>query len=112
MLQSHPLVRQATVIAVKDEIREEEVYACVVTNSVAGSEKIAKDLFNFCVEKLSYFKAPGYIWFTNEIPKSGTQKIQKYLIFKSECDPREVKGVFDFRDLKTRKSNTRKAAGI
>lgn len=112
VLQSHPLVRQATVIAVKDEIREEEVYACVVTNSMAGSEKIAKDLFNFCVEKLSYFKAPGYIWFTNEIPKSGTQKVQKYLIFKSECDPREVKGVFDFRDLKTRKANARKMSGI
>ncbi|SFC52373.1 crotonobetaine/carnitine-CoA ligase [Polaromonas sp. OV174] len=112
VLQSHPLVRQATVIAVKDEIREEEVYACIVLKSIVGNESIAKELFVFCVDQLSYFKAPGYIWFTNEIPKSGTQKVQKYLIFKTDSDPREAKGVFDFRSLKTRNANARQAIEI
>ncbi len=107
VLQSHPLVRQATVIAVKDEVREEEVYACVVLASERGCEAVANQLFAFCAEQLSYYKAPGYIWFTDQIPKSGTQKVQKYLIFKSDCDPRDAEGVFDFRRLKTRRAGAR-----
>lgn len=110
VLQSHPLVAQATVIAVKDEVREEEVYACVVLHSGTGDEDIAKQLFAFCIDQLSYYKVPGYIWFTDKIPTSGTQKVQKYLIFNSDCDPRQVEGVFDFRKLKTRRVSEKQIA--
>lgn len=102
MLQDHPLVKQATVIAVDDEVREEEVYACVVLKSGAGDVDTARSLFLHCMQHLSYYKAPAYIWFTDRIPVSGTQKIQKYLIFKDDVDPRKIDGVFDFRKLKRR----------
>jgi len=103
-LQSHPLVQQAVVIAVKDEIREEEVYACIVLTKETDRQQAATELFEFCMNQLSYYKAPGYIWFTHDVPKSGTQKVQKHLIFKNDCDPRDAAGVFDFRAKKIRRA--------
>lgn len=117
LLLLHPKVRQAAVMAVEDEIREAEVLACVVlkdenstkalnisTLSDEDRDTIAQDLFDFCFEQLAYYKAPGWLWLTNDIPTTGTQKIQKHLIFPTETDPRTLKGMIDLRDRKRRSS--------
>jgi len=116
LLLLHPRVRQVAVMAAPDEIREAEVLACVVlkddndpsvaldVSTLADNEKddLANDLFNFCFERLAYYKAPGWIWFTNEIPTTGTQKIQKHRIFPSGQDPRSQPGMIDLRGRKRR----------
>jgi len=101
ILQSHDAVAQVAVIAVKDEVREEEVMACIVP--MAGidlTESLARDIFEFTNEKMAYYKPPGWLLFLDTLPTTGTQKIQKTQIFSADTDPRAQEGIFDFRSLK------------
>ena len=103
-LQSHPLVRQVTVLSVRDDMREEEVLACVVladTQTPRGPET-ARVLFEYCNAHLAYYKAPGWMWFSDKLPTTGTQKIQKHEIFPAGSDPRTLEGMVDLRSLKKR----------
>ncbi len=106
LLLTHPDVLQVAVMAVKDEVREEEVLACVVLkaadNAKLGGKPEAEALFQYCYERLAYFKAPGWIWFAAELPTTGTQKLQKHMIFAGVADPRGVAGMLDFRGQKKR----------
>ncbi|WP_408593911.1 AMP-binding protein [Limnohabitans sp.] len=107
VLQSHPLVAQAAVLAVKDEVREEEVLACVVLKSgvavpQSADDVLVGDLFAHCDASLAYYKAPGWLWFTDEIPTTGTQKVQKHQLFAADSDPRVAAGMMDLRSWKKR----------
>ena len=106
LLQTHPRVQQAAVLAVPDEVREEEVLACIVLKaSVVGDDmhlRVARELFDFCHATLAYYKAPGYVWITDSIPATGTQKIQKDAIFPNDADPRKLAGMIDLCHLKKR----------
>ena len=62
--QEHENVAQAAIVAVPDEIREEEVLACVVPlPGVEVAEAFAHELIDWCLTRLAYFKAPGYLIF-------------------------------------------------
>ncbi|WP_137895295.1 AMP-binding protein [Ramlibacter sp. 2FC] len=107
LLQTHPLVRQVAVLAVKDELREEEVLACVALNGPAPADPAsrlatAQALFDFCNSQLAYHKVPGWFWITDAIPATATQKIQKHSIFAPGTDPRELPGMVDLRARKKR----------
>ena len=102
LLATHADVAQVAVMAVRDEVREEEVLACIVTRSGAGGPETARALFQFCNARLAYYKAPGWVWFATELPTTGTQKIQKRLIFPDNSDPREAEGMIDLRQMKKR----------
>jgi len=102
LLLTHPDVRQAAVLAVPDEVREEEVLACVVLNKDRPPQEAAAALFAWCFERLAYFKAPGWIYFTDALPTTGTQKIQKHQIFARGTDPRTMPGMVDLRHAKKR----------
>ena len=100
------IVSKIACIAVKDDIREEEVMACVVLeDGKKESKEVAEILFNHALEKMAYFKAPGYILFMDDLPVTGTQKVVKNKIFEPDIDPRNLTGVFNFTHLKKRKSN-------
>ncbi|MDQ8727485.1 AMP-binding protein [Bradyrhizobium sp. LHD-71] len=101
-LQAHAAVKQVAVLAVPDETREEEVLACVVLHDDREREAKADVLFRHCYAQLAYFKAPGWIYFTDTLPTTGTQKIQKHQIFPGGADPRALSGMFDLRARKTR----------
>jgi crotonobetaine/carnitine-CoA ligase len=101
-LQAHPLVAQVAVLAVPDEIREEEVFACIVLADNAAREDAAETLFAHCHAALAYFKAPGWMLFVDTLPTTGTQKIQKHQIFGEGIDPRQSRGVVDLRHWKKR----------
>ena len=99
-------VSKIACIAVKDDIREEEVMACVVLeDGKKESKEVAEILFNHALEKMAYFKAPGYILFMDDLPVTGTQKVVKHKIFEPDTDPRNLTGVFNFTHLKKRKPN-------
>jgi acyl-CoA synthetase (AMP-forming)/AMP-acid ligase II len=102
-LQAHEAVAQVAVLAVPDEIREEEVMACVVPMpGVAADRALAEDLAGWCRERLAYFKAPGWLLFLPTLPTTGTQKVQKTQIFPRGEDPRRRAGIFDLRERKKR----------
>nr|WP_315496064.1 hypothetical protein [uncultured Rhodoferax sp.] len=102
LLLTHPLVANAAVMALPDDVREEEVLACVVLKQDAETADTARALFDFCHQQLAYYKAPGWLWFAPEIPTTGTQKIQKHRIFPEGSDPRTLPGMHDLRAFKKR----------
>lgn len=103
VLQSHAAVAQVAVLAVPDEIREEEVMACILPMpGMAGDAGLADQLFAWCNERLAYFKAPGWLLFVDSLPTTGTQKVQKTKIFAGNEDPRQRPGAIDLRARKKR----------
>ncbi len=103
LLQAHPCVKQVAVLAAPDPIREEEVLACIVLHEgIAGGASVAEELFGHCFERLAYYKAPGWIYFADSLPTTGTQKIQKHQIFPAGSDFLKLPGMFDFRPRKRR----------
>ena len=101
----HPDVMQAAVIGVPDNLREEEVFACIVVMpDVNSDETTAKTLFDWCMERLAYYKAPGYVLFRESLPTTGTQKVQKALIFEPDTDPTSESGCVDLRSVKRRRN--------
>ncbi len=103
-LQAHAAVAQVAVVAVPDEVREEEVMACVVAMpGTVADGALAADLVGWCLDRLAYFKAPGWVLFVDRLPTTGTQKVQKTLIFPRGEDPRRRPGAVDLRDRKRRR---------
>jgi crotonobetaine/carnitine-CoA ligase len=103
VLQAHQAVAQVAVLPVPDELREEEVLACVVP--MPGAEAgpaLAEALFEHCNARLAYFKAPGWVLFLDRLPTTGTQKVQKTRIFSTGEDPRRRPGIVDLRARKRR----------
>ena len=103
-LQAHESVAQVAVLAVPDEIREEEVMACVMPMAgVKGARALAEALQDWCLSRLAYFKAPGFLLFVESLPTTGTQKVQKTQIFPRGEDPRQRPGALDLRERKKRR---------
>ena len=103
-LQAHDAVAQVAVLAVPDEVREEEVMACVVAMAgVAADQALGEDLQDWCLTRLAYFKAPGFVLFVDALPTTGTQKVQKTQIFPRGEDPRQRPGALDLRERKKRR---------
>jgi acyl-CoA synthetase (AMP-forming)/AMP-acid ligase II len=102
VLLTHPDVQQVAVMAVKDELRDEEVLACVVLKRVRAEKEAATALFQHCNERRAYYKAPGWIHIVQSLPTTGTQKIQKHSIYPAGSDPRGLPDIIDMRALKRR----------
>ena len=100
-LAAHPAVARVVVMAVPDEMRDEEVLAVVVPSAgVAANAVTAQDLVTFCLGELAYYKAPAWVAFFEELPATATNKVQKNRIFAPGADPRLQ--AFDCRPLKKR----------
>lgn len=104
-LAVHPKVKQAAVLAVPDALREEEVMACIVVqDGTDAGAMLAQELFSFCLERLAYFKVPGWWLFKDALPLTTSQRVHKIQIFAAGTDPRDQPGVIDFRSLKKAKT--------
>jgi crotonobetaine/carnitine-CoA ligase len=57
---------------------------------------------DWCLARLAYFKAPGWILFVERLPTTGTQKVQKARIVPRGEDPRQRPGAIDLRERKRR----------
>jgi acyl-CoA synthetase (AMP-forming)/AMP-acid ligase II len=75
VLQQHPVVKEAAVIGVEDQLWGEKVAAAVVLsqNKVCTEQQ----LMEFCRERLAAFKCPRSVIFTRELPINAAQKIMK-----------------------------------
>jgi crotonobetaine/carnitine-CoA ligase len=103
VLQAHEDVGQVAVLAVPDELRDEEVMACVVTMPGVGRDAAtAERLVRWCLDRLAYYKAPGWFLFVDSLPTTGTQKVQKAQIFPPGTDARREAGALDVRGMKKR----------
>ncbi len=73
-------VKASAVAATPDEVRGDEVLACIVTHqrlSAPQREALARRIVEHTLSRLAYFKAPGYVAFVDELPLTASQKIQR-----------------------------------
>lgn len=81
VLLQHPLIGAAAVAAVPDPVRGDEVMACVIAPDVAATtearEAAAADIVQWCLSRLAYYKAPGYVGFVQALPLTTSQKVQR-----------------------------------
>lgn len=75
LLYTHPAVREAAVVGVKDERHGEEVVAAVSLK--AGTQATADQLREFVKEQVAAYKYPREVWIFDELPKGPTGKILK-----------------------------------
>lgn len=80
VLVQHPGVAAVGVCAVPDDVRGDEVMACIVPRTAvdaASLESFARDVMEFSLQRLAYFKAPGYVALCEALPLTPTEKIQR-----------------------------------
>jgi crotonobetaine/carnitine-CoA ligase len=75
IVNDHPLVAESAAVGVPSELGEEEVMVVVVPK---GEELDYAELVEFCRERMADFMVPRYIQLTTELPKTATQRVQKF----------------------------------
>jgi len=77
-LLSHPAVQEAAVVGLPDEKWGEAPHAFIILR--AGASVTAEELREFVRSKLAHFKVPKVFNVVDELPKTATGKIQKYVL--------------------------------
>jgi fatty-acyl-CoA synthase len=75
VISSHPGVREVTVFGIPDEVYGESVCAVVVKKK--GHELDQEEIINFCSSRISSYKKPKRVEFTDELPKNPSGKVIK-----------------------------------
>ncbi|MFK7730422.1 MAG: AMP-binding protein [Pseudomonadales bacterium] len=102
-LSLNPAIAEALVSAVPDEMRGDEVAACVIpVEGQAGGEALANTIVRDCLERLAYFKVPGYVMFVDELPKTASNKPKRADVKKLAREGVAAGQAFDTRALKKR----------
>lgn len=102
-LSSMPMVRLCAVVPVEDELRGEEVMACIVLeDGIPASRDTAEAIFAAARDSLAYFKVPGYIAFLEELPLTSSEKLQRGTLKQLCTELCEAGDVFDLRGRKRR----------
>ncbi len=78
VLQRHPAVQEVAIVGFPHERWGETPHAFVVLKE--GSRADERELREFARANLAHFKAPHGVTFVNELPKTATGKIQKYIL--------------------------------
>jgi fatty-acyl-CoA synthase len=78
VLLRHPSVQEAAVVGLPDEKWGEAPHAFVILKP--GQSASSDELREFTRERLAHFKAPHTVTFVDELPKTATGKIQKYVL--------------------------------
>ena len=80
VLMTHPAVWQAVAFPVEHSQLGEDIHAAVILRE--GSVVSERQLRDFALKRLAYFKVPAKILFVKEIPKGPTGKLQRSLLAK------------------------------
>jgi fatty-acyl-CoA synthase len=78
VLLRHPAVQEAAVVGMPDDRWGEAPHAFVILKP--GASATPEELREFARDRLARFKAPHSVTFVDELPKTSTGKIQKYVL--------------------------------
>ncbi len=78
VLLRHPAVAEVAIVGLPHERWGEAPYAFVVLRD--GSQATEQELIDFTRDRLAHFKAPHGVSFVDELPKTATGKIQKFVL--------------------------------
>jgi len=73
---SHPKVLECACFGVPSELGEDDVMACIV--SKPGMSLSPQEILSFCEKRMAYFMIPRYVEFVESLPKTPTERIEKY----------------------------------
>ncbi|XP_043693900.1 2-methylpropanoate--CoA ligase CCL4-like [Telopea speciosissima] len=80
VLYSNPAVHEAAVVARPDEFWGETPCAFVTLKTSESKKPSEKEIIEFCRAKLPHYMVPKTVIFIDELPKTSTGKIQKFML--------------------------------
>ena len=84
-IEAHPDVLACAVFGVPSDMTEEEVMACVVRRP--GAPLTHEALAAHCTAAMARFMVPRYIRFVAELPKTPTDKVEKFRLHQQGVTP-------------------------
>jgi long-chain acyl-CoA synthetase len=78
VLYQHADIREVAVYGLPDPVKGEKVAIAAVLRE--GAELTAEGLIQYCRDRLAVYKAPEFVQFVRELPKSATGKILKRVL--------------------------------
>lgn len=78
VVNAHPAVVESAAYGVPSELGEDDVMIAVVAQP--GGELEIEDLVAHCEEQLAHFAVPRYIRICDELPKTPSQRVQKFVL--------------------------------
>ena len=77
VLKSHPKIKEAGVIGIRDPRVGENIKAVVVLETEARGKLSEEEVAKYCQERLAHYKVPKIIEFRGEIPKTDIGKVSR-----------------------------------
>ena len=75
MVEKHPAVAICAAFGVPSELAEDEVMIWVKPQE--GAEIDLQELMRFCGDNMAHFMVPRYVDVVDDIPRTGTLRVQK-----------------------------------
>jgi crotonobetaine/carnitine-CoA ligase len=85
-VNAHPNVLESAAVAVASEVGEDEVKICVVLKP--GATLTPEELISHCNDRMPYFAVPRFVEFMESLPKTPTERVQKYLLKQAGITPK------------------------
>jgi crotonobetaine/carnitine-CoA ligase len=76
IVNQHPSVLESAALAVPSELGEDDVKVVLVLKE--GQSLDPESLLSFCEDRMAYFMVPRFIEFREALPKTPTQRVEKY----------------------------------
>lgn len=85
VINEHPAVLESAAVGMMSEMGEDEVMVCITLKP--GKRLEYEELMVFCEERMAYFMVPRYVRFMDELPKTPTQRVEKYRLREAGVTP-------------------------
>ena len=87
ILAQHPAILEVAAIPVLSEMSEDDVMVYVVVRP--GETLTHAEVVHFAAENMSYFMVPRFVEFVDGLPKTATEKLEKYKL-KADAEARRA----------------------
>ncbi|WP_110948834.1 ATP-dependent acyl-CoA ligase [Pseudomonas bohemica] len=95
VLNAHPAVLESCVVGVPSELGEDDVKAVIVLKDEHSITEV--ELIRWCESRIAYFAIPRYIAVRQQLPKTPSERVEKYLLrdegVTPDCWDREAAGL-------------------
>lgn len=85
VVNCHPAVLESAAIPIQSELGEDEVMVCLTLKS--GQRLTPLELIAHCEQEMAYFMVPRYLRFLKALPKTPTERVQKYILRQEGLTP-------------------------
>jgi len=80
MLEQHPVVAQAVVVPVDDDVKGTKPVAFVIPK--AGAKPSENEIKQYALANAPAYQHPRFVWFVDELPISSTNKVDRNVLRK------------------------------